>query len=200
MKGYGRAKGGERMEDAYIVDLYWKRSENAITETASKYGRYCYSIAYNILTNHNDAEESVNDTYLGAWNSMPPHRPTVLSTFLGKITRRTAIKKWQKERAVKRGGGEIVIALEELEDCIPAGRSIEQEIETAELGKMIDGFVMLLPLTERNIFICRYWYLDSISEICQQFGFSQSKVKSMLHRTRKKLKVYLEREGIYDES
>ena len=200
MKEPIRAKGGDRMEDGHIVDLYWKRSENAVTETASKYGRYCYSIAYNILTNHNDAEESVNDTYLGAWNSMPPHRPTILSTFLGKITRRIAIKKWQKEHAVKRGGGEIVIALEELEDCIPADQSIEREIETAELGKVIDQFVMLLPLTERNIFICRYWYLDSMSEICQRFGFSQSKVKSMLHRTRKKLRIYLEREGVYDEN
>ena len=200
MKEPIRAKGGGRMEDEHIVDLYWKRSENAITETASKYGKYCYSIAYNILSDHNDAEESVNDTYLGAWNSMPPHRPTILSTFLGKITRRIAIKKWQKEHATKRGGGEIVTALEELEDCIPAEHSVEREIETAEVGKVIDEFVMLLPLTERNIFICRYWYLDSISEICQQFGFSQSKVKSMLHRTRKKLQVCLEREGVYDES
>ena len=188
------------MADGHIVDLYWERSENAITETASKYGKYCYSIAYNILTNHNDAEESVNDTYLGAWNSMPPHRPTILSTFLGKITRRIAIKKWQKERAAKRGGGDIVIALEELEDCIPTGQSVEREIETAELGKVIDKFVIRLPLTERNIFICRYWYLDSISEICQQFGFSQSKVKSMLHRTRKKLRVYLEKEGVHNEN
>ena len=188
------------MADGHIVDLYWERSENAITETASKYGKYCYSIAYNILTNHHDAEESVNDTYLGAWNSMPPHRPTILSTFLGKITRRIAIKKWQKEHAVKRGGGEIVIALEELEDCIPADQSIEREIETAELGKVIDKFVMHLSLTERKIFICRYWYLDSISEICQQFGFSQSKVKSMLHRTRKKLQVYLKREGVHDDN
>ena len=186
------------MEDEHIVALYWDRSENAIAETASKYGKYCYSIAYNILANHNDAEESVNDTYLGAWNSMPPHKPAILSTFLGKITRRIAIKKWQKGHAAKRGGGEIVLALEELEECIPAYKSVEQEIEAAELGKVIDKFVMLLPLTERNIFICRYWYMDTIFDICQQFGFSQSKVKSMLHRTRKKLQVYLKKEGVYD--
>ena len=105
-----------------------------------------------------------------------------------------------KGHAAKRGGGEIVTALEELEDCIPASQSVEREIETAELGKVIDKFVMHLSLTERNIFICRYWYLDSISEICQQFGFSQSKVKSMLHRTRKKLRVYLKKEGVYDEN
>jgi len=187
------------MEDKHIVDLYWARSERAITETASKYGKYCYIIAYNILANHSDAEESVNDTWLGAWNSMPPHRPEILSTFLGKITRRTAIKKWRKEHAAKRGGGEIVIALGELEDCIPAGKSIEQEMETAALGKAVNEFVMSLPHAERNVFICRYWYLDAISEICQQYGFSQSKVKSMLLRTRKKLRAYLEKEGVYDE-
>ena len=186
------------MEDEHIVALYWDRSENAIAETASKYGKYCYSIAYNILADHNDAEESVNDTYLGAWNSMPPHKPAILSTFLGKITRRIAIKKWQKGHAAKRGGGEIAIAFDELEECIPAGQNVEQEMEAAELGKVIDKFVMLLPLTERNIFICRYWYLDAVSDICQQFGFSQSKVKSMLHRTRKKLQVYLKKEGVYD--
>lgn len=188
------------MEDKQIVDLYLARSENAITETASKYRRYCYAIAYNILANCGDAEECVNDTYLGAWNSIPPCQPAILSTFLGKITRRLAIKKWQKEHAAKRGGGEIVIALEELEECIPAGQNIEQEIETAELGKKINEFVMSLPLTERNVFICRYWYMDAISEICQQFGFSQSKVKSMLQRTRNKLQVYLEKEGVYDEN
>lgn len=187
------------MEDGQIVDLYWARSERAIAETASKYGKYCYSIAYNILANHHDAEESVNDAYLGAWNSMPPHRPVVLSTYLGKITRRTAIKKWQKQQAAKRGGGEIVLALEELEDCIPAGQSIEGEMEAAELGKVISAFVMRLPQTERSVFLCRYWYLDAMTDICEQFGFSQSKVKSMLHRTRKKLRVYLKKEGLFND-
>jgi len=188
------------MEDEHIIALYWERSESAIEETAFKYGKYCYSIAYNILSNCSDAEESVNDAYLAAWNSIPPHRPEILSTFLGKITRRIAIKKWQKEHAAKRGGGEIVFALEELEDCIPAGKSTEQEIEMEELIKAINEFVMSLPLTERNVFICRYWYFDAISEICQQFGFSQSKVKSMLQRMRKKLQVYLKKEGVCDES
>lgn len=188
------------MEDEHIVDLYWKRSERAITETASRYGKYCYSIAYNILADHNDAEECVSDTYLGAWNSMPPHRPKELSTFLGKIARRTAIKKWQRQYAAKRGGGKIAIALEELEECIPSSQSVEQEIEAAELRRMVNEFVRSLPQTERNVFVCRYWYLDAISDICLQFGFSQSKVKSMLQRTRKKLQIYLRKEGIYDES
>lgn len=184
------------MEDARIVDLYWERSETAIDETSKKYGKYCYTIAHNILANIEDADESVNDTYLDAWNSMPPHRPAILSTFLGKITRRISIDKWRSRSAEKRGGGEIILALDELSDCVSSDTSVEQVVETAELGKAIDCFVMDLPLMERRVFICRYWYLDSIASICQQFGFSQSKVKVMLHRTRKNLRDYLERQGI----
>lgn len=180
------------MEDTRIVDLYWARSETAIDETSTKYGKYCYTIAHNILANADDADESVNDTYLEAWNSMPPHRPTILSTFLGKITRRISIDKWRSRNAEKRGGGEIVLVLDELSDCISTNKNVEQEFEAAELRKAIDDFVMDLPITERRVFICRYWYLDSIDTICKQFGFSHSKVKVMLHRTRKKLWNYLE--------
>ena len=185
------------MEDSRIVELYWTRSESAIDETATKYGKYCYAIAYNILGNAQDADESVNDTYLGAWNSMPVHRPSILSVFLGKITRRISIKKWQKKHADKRGGGEIVLALDELADCIPSEQSVEKEMEIAELSKIIDNFVMALPITEMRVFICRYWYLDPIADICRQFGFSQSKVKSLLHRTRHKLLLHLEKEGVF---
>lgn len=184
------------MEDARIVDLYWARSETAIDETSTKYGKYCYTIAHNILANAEDADESVNDTYLDAWNSMPPHRPVILSTFLGKITRRISIDKWRSHSAEKRGGGEIILALDELSDCVPSSRNVEQEVEAAMLGKLIDNFVMSLPIMERRVFICRYWYLDPIASICQQFGFSQSKVKVMLHRTRNSLRNYLEKEGV----
>ena len=188
------------MEDNDIVELYFERSENAISATASKYGKYCHHIAYSILPNAEDAEESVQDTYLGAWNSIPPHRPSVLSTFLGKITRRISIKKWQEKNAAKRGGGEIALVLDELVDCIPSESSVEREIEMSELEKAINAFVMSLPITERRVFICRYWYMDSISAICEQFKFSQSKIKSMLHRTRGKLLYYLKKEGIYDDN
>ena len=184
------------MEDARIVDLYWARSENAISETSAKYGKYCYAIAYNVLANHQDADESVNDTYLDAWNNMPPHRPAILSTFLGKITRRISIDKWRGRTAEKRGGGEIVLALDELSDCVPSDHNVEHEVEAAELAKVIDDFVMSLPLMDRRVFICRYWYLDPISVISQQFSFSESKVKMMLHRQRKKLLSYLEKEAI----
>ncbi|BAL00487.1 putative RNA polymerase ECF subfamily sigma factor [Oscillibacter valericigenes Sjm18-20] len=187
------------MEDTHIVNLYWERSENAIAETSAKYGKYCYAIAYNILANAEDAGESVNDTYLKAWNSMPPHRPAVLSAFLGKITRRVSIDKWRGRTAEKRGGGEIVLVLDELSDCVPSNHNVEQEVQTVELAKVIGDSVMSLPLMDRRVFICRYWYLDPISAISQQFDFSESKVKMMLHRTRKRLMKHLtEREIGYD--
>lgn len=183
------------MEDAHIVDLYWARSEAAVAETAKKYGAYCYSIAHAILTNPEDAEESVNDTWLDAWNSMPPHRPAILATFLGKITRRIAIDKWRARSAEKRGGGEMALALSELADCVPSGKTVEQEVADTELEAAINRFVLSLPLTRRRVFLCRYWYLDSIAAIAKQFGLSQSSVKVMLHRTRKALRTFLEREG-----
>ena len=182
------------MEDTRIVDLFWARSEDAISETSAKYGNYCYSIAYGILADKEDAAESVNDTYFDAWNTMPPHRPTILSTFLGKITRRIAIDKWRGRTAEKRGGREITLALDELSECIPSRYSVEDEIELADLVKVIDHFVMSLPPMQRRVFICRYWYLDSVSTIAKQFGFSQSKVKMMLHRQRTKLLATLEKE------
>ena len=143
------------MDDRSMVDLYWARSERAIAETASKYGKYCYTIAHNILQDAQDADESVNDTYLGAWNSMPPHRPSTLRTFLGKITRRISLKKWRDKTRDKRGGGEVAVALEELEECIPLVASVEQEVITSELSKMLNCFIAELPETERQVFICR---------------------------------------------
>ena len=183
------------MDDERIVELYWKRNENAISETATKYGSYLNSISYNILVNIEDAQECVNDTYHDAWNSMPPHRPSILSTFLGKITRRISIDRWRKYQAAKRGGGEITLALEELEDCIAGTSHVEKEFERQELINLINRFLRSLPDTERRVFMCRYWYMDSIPSISKQFGFSQSKVTSMLHRTRGKLRAQLVKEG-----
>lgn len=187
------------MEDRQIVDLYWQRSERAIDETARKYGRYCFAIAHNILGDSADAEETVNDTYLGAWNSMPTHRPALLSAYLGKLTRRYALKRREYFNAAKRGGGETALALEELSGCIPSSDSVQGRLEQAELSASIDRFVMSLPIPQRRVFLCRYWYLDSVSDIAVRFGYSQSKVKSMLHRSRKGLKKHLEREGLYHE-
>lgn len=184
------------MEDSNIVRLYWERSENAIAETALKYGKYCFTIADNILQNKEDANESVNDTYWSAWNAIPPNKPTVLRTFLGKLTRRISLKKWRDENREKRGGGEVTLALEELEECIPSGTEVEEEILATELTEILNRFLAGLPETERNIFLCRYWYLDSIAQICRTYRFSESKVKSMLYRTRKKLQNHLNEEGI----
>lgn len=183
------------MDDNIIVDLYFQRSEKAIIETATKYGNYCYSIAYNILSSNEDAEESVNDTYNDAWNSIPPHRPSILATFLGKITRRISIDRWRKRNAEKRGGGEIPLVLDELQDCIANVTSVEEEYEKQHLSDVINTFVKSLPETEQKVFLCRYWYVDSISSISKQFGFSESKVKSMLLRTREKLRLVLIKEG-----
>lgn len=184
------------MDDPQIVALYWERDEKAIQETARKYGRYCYAIAYGILHDAADAEESVNDTYLDAWNSMPPHRPSVLATFLGKITRRISIDRFRRYHAAKRGGGEMTVVLGELEECIPGGGDVEQAVEQQLLAEVINAFVKTLPRTEQGVFLCRYWYMDSVENIAKQFGFSQSKVKSMLHRTRAKLREQLIKEDL----
>ena len=183
------------MEDSNIVDLYWARSEHAITETASKYGKYCYAIANNILHNVEDADESVSDTYLGAWNSMPSNRPSVLRTYLGKIIRRTSLKKRRDKNRYKRGGGEVALVLDSLVECVPSNTIVE-EVIAAELSEMLNRFVAKLPETERRVFLSRYWYLDSIEQISLDFNFSNSKVKSMLHRTRQKLLSHLRQEGV----
>ena len=182
------------MDDQAIVELYWNRSDRALTETATKYGAYCYSIAYNILTNREDAEESVSDAYLAAWSTIPPKRPVILSTFLGKLTRRIAIDRLRKRTADKRGGGETDLVLEELENCIAGNQDVENHYIRKELASAINEFLDALTQTERNVFLCRYWYLDSVADIASYFGFSQSKVASMLHRMRRKLRAQLEKE------
>ena len=184
------------MNDKNIVDLYFNRDEEAIAQTDKKYGRYCYSIAYNILTNKEDAEESVSDTYMTAWRAIPPRRPSVLSTFLGKITRHISIDRWRERSAYKRGGGEVTLALEELEDCVAGLQNVEMEYERKELIRAYVKFLDTLPVTERRVFLCRYWYVDSVEAIAGKFGFSQSKVKTMLYRTRVKLRKQLAEEGL----
>lgn len=185
------------MEDSQIIELYRQRNEKAIDETQKKYGRYCFAIANNILHNNEDAEECVNDTYRGAWDAIPPHSPAVLSAFLGKITRRLSLKKRRERTAGKRGGGELTEALDELEDCIPSGQYIDDHLEAAELTGIIDAFLDTLPTDERRIFLRRYWFFDSVSEISSRFGFSESKVKMTLKRTRDKLIVQLRKEDIW---
>ena len=184
------------MEDGQIIDLYWARDEQAIAATSAKYGSYCHSIAYNILASREDAEESVNDTYMAVWNRIPPHRPSPLSLFLGKITRNISLNLWRNKHRDKRGGSEMTLALDELLDCIPSNQDTALAYERKELTRAINRFLASLPRDERDIFVSRYWFLAGISEISNKFGFTESKVKSMLYRTRKKLKHYLTEEGL----
>ena len=184
------------MEDNQIVDLYWARSENAISETADKYSRYCHSIAYNILHSNEDSEECVNDTYLNAWNAMPDQRPSRLAAFLGKITRNLALKRWDWYNAEKRGSGQVMLVLEELQECIPAADHADQIVDNMVLADVFNRFLASLSQEKRIIFMRRYWYLCPVAEIAQDYSISKSKVKMSLHRTRKQLKLFLEKEGI----
>lgn len=184
------------MEDQAIIDLYWARQEQALTESDRKYGGMCRSIAYQILQNREDTEECVNDTWLRAWNAMPPQRPGVLSAFLSRITRNLSLDRYKAARTEKRGGGQMPLALEELGDCVPAGGSVEQTVELQELTRLLDQFLRDLPERECCLFLRRYWYVDSIREIALRCDMAEGSVKSTLHRIRKKLRVYLEQEGV----
>lgn len=184
------------MNDNEIIDLYWARSERAIAETDTKYGNYLKAVAMRILAVIEDAEESVNDTYLRAWNAMPPDRPSVLRLFLGKITRRLSLNKVREKNAAKRGGGEIPAVLDELAECVPSGQNVENEILAQELAKIIADFTANLPKDERRIFILRVYELMPVKEIAERLSFSESKVKTTLFRTRKKLAEVLNKEGM----
>ena len=193
------AKKGYHMEDREIVALFEQRDERAIEEAKRKYSRYVRSISEQILHSAEDAEECENDAYLGAWNSIPPHSPADLRTYLGKIVRRVSIDRFRKETADKRGGTEAALSLDELEECIPAtgGNSVESEVEAHYLGQFIDGFLRTLPDNERRLFLRRYWYFDSVKDIAERFGYGESRVKTALFRTREKLKAALVKEGLF---
>ena len=184
------------MQDEKIISLFWERSEKAIDALKENYGAYCFSIANNILDSSEDAEEILNDVYLNVWNAVPPEKPNSLSAFVGRITRNLSLKKWRSNTADKRGGGRSAVVLEELAECLPATNDVEEEIEAKELSKIIESFLSTISQTERNIFVCRYWYHDSVSDICEQFGFTQSKVKMSLFRSRQKLLKLLESKGV----
>lgn len=183
------------MEDSQIVNLYWDRNETAIDHTDKKYGRYLGKIAFQILNDREDSQESVNDTYLAAWNSIPPQRPSVLSTYLGKLTRRISIDLFRKKTAQKRGRGEYEQSLEELGQCVTDGSTPEETVDAQLLAEAIDRFLRTLSSEARNTFIGRYYYLDSIREIAAYCRISESKAKILLHRTRTALRAFLEEEG-----
>lgn len=183
------------MDDREIVNLYWQRDSNAIAETASKYGNFCKSIAQNILDNHEDAEECVNDTYLKTWNAIPPRRPDILSAFLGKITRNLSFDRFRHKHAQKRGSGEIELVLDELGECVSGADSTVQEVEKKELIREINRFLDTLPKEKCHLFLCRYWYAFPLTKIAKQFDMTESHVSVTLHRIRNKMKDYLTERG-----
>lgn len=183
------------MKDAQIVELYWSRSEDAIAVTKERYQGYLMKIAMQILENEEDAEECVNDTYLAAWNSMPDHRPETLSTYLGKITRQTAIDLWRRKNRQKRANSEYTLSLEELEEVLPGGSTPEKELDATLLSQAINRFLRTLPAETRRLFLGRYFYCDPLKEVASYCGMKEAKAKSTLFRTRKNLKRFLEKEG-----
>ena len=186
---------GTHVEDHRIVELYWARDEAAIAESSAKYGGYCYQIAFRILTLREDAEECVGDTWMRAWESMPPGRPSRLDTFLGKITRNLSLDRWRALRAQKRGGGQAELALAELGECLRAPDSVEQEVEASALAESLDRFLEALPQEKRVLFVRRYWYLCSVEELAVWSGRRRGSVSAALFHLRAELREHLEREG-----
>lgn len=183
------------MDDEMILDLYFARDELAVVETDRKYGGYCFTIANSILNNTEDAEETVSDTYLRAWNTIPPKRPNVFQMFLAKITRNLAFSRWRNQSAEKRGGGVMELVLEELDACIPAPGKVEDNLMGKELAKAIRCFLNTLSQREQDIFLRRYFFVEETQAIAQRYGMKPATVLRTLSRTREKLKHFLTREG-----
>ncbi len=185
------------MEDTMILDLYFARDERALAETDKKYGRYCFTLANSILNDSEDAEETVNDTYLKAWQTIPPQRPDILRLFLAKITRNLSFTRWRSRNAEKRGGGELALVLDELGECIAAPGGVEDALNGKELVQFIRTFLDTLSPREQDIFLRRYFFVEESGTIACRYGMKQAAVLRTLSRTRAKLKVFLKKEG-YD--
>ena len=185
------------MEDSRIVALYWQRDPDAIKETENKYGAYCFSVADNILHSKEDAEECVNDTWLKTWDAIPPQRPNKLQLFLAKITRNLSCNRYKARTAEKRGGGEISLVLDELAECVAGDPTVEQAYAAKELSECIRLFVRALPERDGNVFVRRYFFTESVSDIAKKYALTENHVMVILSRTRKKLKTHLRKEGFY---
>lgn len=184
------------MEDSRIIELFWHRDEAAITETNEKYGKFCHSIAYNILSVHEDAEECVNDTWHKTWEAIPPERPNAFRAWLGRIVRNLSLDRWRKNRAKKRYDGMDVL-LSELDDCIPSKVSVECQVEDKELPIIIDKWLDTLSKQERILFVRRYWNGDAVKELAFEIGVTPNKMAKNLYNLRLSLKSMLEKEGVY---
>ena len=192
-------EGGLGVEDSQIIELYWQKNTDAIKETDIKYGAYCFTVANNILQNKEDSEECVNDTWLNAWNAMPPKRPNRLQMFLAKITRNLSFNRYHAQTAKKRGGGEIVLVLEELSECLVSESDVESSYEGKALGECIRLFVRNLPERDGNVFVRRYFFTESVSAIAKRYGLTENNVMVILSRTRQKLKAHLIKEEYFCE-
>ena len=189
----------EQQTDLRIIDLYFARDEQAIAETDRHYGGLCMRISLGILDDRRDAEECVNDTYLKAWNAIPPTRPAVLKIFFAKITRHLSFDKYKAQKALKRGGGNIQLVLDELAECIADESDVEGQVDTKELGKVINQFVASLPEREQNLFVRRYFFSEPIKAIADRYDLRENSVHVTLSRIRKRLRSHLSKEGYFNE-
>lgn len=183
------------MQDRQIIELYFNRDETAIAITTKKYGNYMFKIAFNILGDEEDVNEVLNDTYLSVWNSIPPNNPDIFSSYLVKLVRRKAIDRFRANTRQKRIPTEYTVSTDELDDILSGGESPESAYEAKQLSGAINAFVKSLSAVNRNVFVARYYFFDSIKDISQSFGISESKVKNILFRSRKELKEHLRKEG-----
>jgi RNA polymerase sigma-70 factor (ECF subfamily) len=184
------------MKDSEIISRFAARDEQAIRETSAKFGGLCRHIAANVLSSREDVDECLNDTWLAAWNTIPPAQPESLSAYLGKTVRNLALKKAEYNSSQKRGGANAAVSMTELEDFLPHGVDLADEVEARETAKYVSGFLRTLSFADRNVFLRKYFVGDSLAQIGELFGFSESKVKSSLHRTRSKLKKELIKKGV----
>lgn len=189
------SEGVNAMEDAGIIALYWNRDEEAIRETDARYGPYCRTVARRILSDPEDVEECVSDTWMRAWNSIPPQRPGKLRAFLAKITRNLSLDRLRVRGRAKRGGGELTQALEELGECVAAPGGVEEELQRKELETAIHSFLSSLPRRDRGIFLRRYFFVEPVQDIAARYDMGENAVSAVLSRTRKKLRTQLEKEG-----
>lgn len=185
------------MNDEAILELYFARDQEAVRETEQKYGAYCRRISQRILGSRDDAEECVNDTWLQAWNAIPPQRPQCFSAFLARITRNLSLDRREHNQAKKRGGGQTAVLLSELRDCLPSGESPERQVEQRELGEILSRWLSQQPRKNRVAFVRRYWYADTLAETAARIGCTTGAAKALLHRMRRSLKDYLEKEGVW---
>lgn len=195
MKSKDKTTRNQHLSDDEIIDLYWDREERAITETDQKYGHYLFTVAYNIVHDRLDCEECLNDTYLGTWNRIPPQRPDIFQVFLSRIMRNTAVDKYRERIAAKRVPSELTASLSELDEAIPYDESLNEEIFVKEAIKVLNTYLLELPDKERFVFVCRYYYADSIPQISKMMQVSERTIFRMLAETRNKLKNKLEEAG-----